>query len=367
MIVAYLIFFLYAILISVFIIGNLRLQSLKKQDIPRTKVSVIVAFKDEASNLERLVKSLLNQDYPSQLLDFVFVNDHSEDKGKELLEKALTKSSFRYKILDLQNSEGKKNALDFGINNSNGDFILSTDADCLTNSEWVSTMVKQLEFKKSRFIAGPVSLSSENSTLGQLIQLEFAALIASTSGGFGINKPFMCNGANLGFTKALYYEIKPYENNSQIASGDDVFFLHACKAKSCKMSFVANNKALVFSSAPRNLKSFIQQRIRWAGKSKAYKDLFTIFIGLVVFATNITLLVSLVYVLINLSNSIWFLALFGTKITLDFFLLLSAKNWIGVQKIFLNSLLLSFLYPFYSVGIALLSLIYKPTWKGRKV
>ncbi len=367
MIVTLFLFFLYAILIIAFIIGNKRLSTHSKVETSTSKVSVIVAFKDEASNLERLVKSLLNQDYPSELLDFVFVNDHSKDKGKELLEKALTKSSFRYKILDLQNSEGKKNALDFGINSSYGEFILTTDADCWLDTDWVSSMVMQFVITDSRFISGPVSLSSENSTLGQLIQLEFAALIASTSGGFGINKPFMCNGANLGFTKALYDEFKPYENNSQIASGDDVFFLHACKSKSCKMSFVANHKALVFSSAPRNLKSFIEQRIRWAAKSKAYKDLFTILIGLVVFATNITLLVCLLYVLINLSNLIWFLALFGTKITLDFFLLLSAKNWIGVQKIFLNSLLLSFLYPFYSVGIALLSLIYKPTWKGRKV
>ena len=58
---------------------------------------------------------------------------------------------------------------------------------------------------------------------------ENIALTAITAGFCGINRPFMCNGANLAFTKHAYIEVNGYSNNFHISSGEDVFLLEDLK------------------------------------------------------------------------------------------------------------------------------------------
>lgn len=367
MIQAFFIYGIYSLLILAFIIGNRRLKAHSLKDNPRIKVSVIVAFKDEEKNIEILAKSLIQQEYPTDLLEFVFVNDHSNDRGKEVLRQALKESSFHYKILDLEDSKGKKSALDFGINSSEGELILTTDADCWMGPLWVKSMANQFKATQSSFVAGPVGLESDKSFVGNIMQLEFAALIASTSGGFGINKAFMCNGANLGFSRKLYDELKPYDANKNLASGDDVFFLHQVKDKKRNHSFNKNSAALVYSSVETDLMKFWKQRMRWASKSVDYQDEDIMGFGFLILIVNIVMILSVLSLVLSTKNLNLFLILFVWKYVLDTALIISAKRWIKAKNIILNSLLLSFIYPFYSVGIALLSLGFKPKWKGRRI
>jgi hypothetical protein len=37
-------------------------------------------------------------------------------------------------------------------------------------------------------------------------------------------KGFMCNGANLAYTKTFFQELNGFDGNDKIASGDDVFY-----------------------------------------------------------------------------------------------------------------------------------------------
>ena len=367
MILVSFIFFLYTLFILSLTYGNFSFtKALIEKKIIRN-VSVVIAFRNEEENLKKLVESLMRQNYSLEHFELVFVNDHSEDGGKKLLNSLLANFKGKFQILDLLIGAGKKAALDFGIKNSEGEIILTTDADCVLQPEWLTTMVNYLETDESSFVAGPVALASNDSILEELMQLEFAALIASTSGGFGIKMPFMCNGANLGFSKSTYESINPYDSNLKLASGDDVFFLHQVKERGQNVSFVASQKALVITNSASSVKQFLKQRIRWAGKSVAYKDMHILMAGFIVTAVNLALLFCFYQFLINEVNLAVFLGLFLLKVVLDSALVYSAKKWVVAKNVILNSLLLSFIYPFYSVGIALLSLGFKPKWKGRNI
>ena len=112
---------------------------------------------------------------------------------------------------------------------------------------------------------------------------------------------------------------------------------------------------------------FFNQRLRWAGKSRGYRDLDIILIGLLITSVNLSLLFSFYKYLIGDYTLINLTSLFLIKSILDVALIYSARSWVLAKNIILNSLLLSFIYPFYSVGIALLSLVIKPKWKGRNI
>tara|TARA_R110002096_G_scaffold352864_7_gene546074 strand:- start:16420 stop:17469 length:1050 start_codon:yes stop_codon:yes gene_type:complete len=335
----------------------------------KTSVSVIIPFKNEVSNLPLIFNSLKSQNYPSELCEIIFVDDYSSDDGFKHITELIKKDGL-FKLVKNEFEQGKKYALEYGIQRAKNDLILTSDADCTFGENWIDSMVAVLESKNAHLVVGPVKLETDLSLIGSLIQLEFSALIASTSGAIGIGKAFMCNGANLAFSKKLFLDLNPFNTNSKHASGDDVFLLHKIKSvfsKSASIHFANHSNALVSSKTAIDFKQFIHQRLRWAGKSVSYKDGFSIFVGFIVFLTNLALLLSLITWLLGFISASMFLVFFLVKWLIDYLLLNSVETWIRPKKSFFYSFLLSFFYPFYIVSIALLSLLIQPEWKGRKI
>jgi poly-beta-1,6-N-acetyl-D-glucosamine synthase len=56
-------------------------------------------------------------------------------------------------------------------------------------------------------------------------QLEHLSLQGTTAGAMKIGQSVMCSAANLGFSKAAYYEAYSHQKQ-KVSSGDDVFLLH---------------------------------------------------------------------------------------------------------------------------------------------
>jgi cellulose synthase/poly-beta-1,6-N-acetylglucosamine synthase-like glycosyltransferase len=98
----------------------------------------------------------------------------------------------------------------------------------------------------------------------------------------------MCNGANLIIRRTTYLE---YINsiNASIASGDDMFILHALKKNKSKIDYLYDSNYIVKTKGTNSLKKFLLQRIRWAAKSINYTDPTTIFTAIIVALINIFL------------------------------------------------------------------------------
>ena len=70
----------YFLLITAFIIGFGKVETVKNENFePKNTFSIIVPFRNEAQNLPACIASLKKLDYPKELLEIIFVNDHSTD------------------------------------------------------------------------------------------------------------------------------------------------------------------------------------------------------------------------------------------------------------------------------------------------
>lgn len=353
----------YTLLLLALIRGNRKLRSsvlpLQRGNL---SITVIVPYRDEIENLPLLLNSLFQQDYPVDSCELLFVNDHSVDGSQEYLSERIKDSPFAMKLLALDEKSGKKEAIRLAVQSAAAEVIICTDADCSMGRNWMSSVSNYFEYEDCDFLMAAVRIRGVAGL--SLQQTEFSALIASTSGAVGIDKPFLCNGANLAFKASVFKKVKPYKGNSQLASGDDVFFLHSIKKEmpAAKIRFNTSPEAVVETQGISSLSAFINQRSRWARKSIYYKDADSQWIGGILLAMNLLLL-------ILLFSSHWALLLlvFLLKWALDTALLQSAKQWLMLSNIRNNSLLLSLLYPFYFFSFAFLSLLHKPLWKGRKV
>ena len=96
----------------------------------RPRVSIIIAACNEAATLAETITNLLKQDYPD--FELIVVNDRSTDETQVIVER-FAEADARVKSISLSTLPagwlGKVHALDKGLKQASGEWLLFTDAD----------------------------------------------------------------------------------------------------------------------------------------------------------------------------------------------------------------------------------------------
>jgi len=315
------------------------------------EVSVLVAFRNEAQHLPQLLSDLQLQNYPLEKVQFIFVDDSSEDNSVDIIKS----SSLPIELIHSK-GEGKKAAIDCGIQKVNKGIVLTTDADCRLSEDWIRMMVSPFSEDNVQLVSGPVAYHQLDSLFKEFQALEFMSLIGSGAGAIGIQKAFMCNGANMAYRRSVFAN-----SEKEIASGDDVFLLHHVKKNEGEIKFVKEPKATVLTEPKPSLSEFLSQRRRWASKASAYKDVSAQWVSLLVFATNVSFLVLLAKGLF-LELAVFY----SIKSVVDFVFLRKLSRFFQYNIPFYAFIILQLIYPFYIVWVGVSSQIGSYNWKGRK-
>ncbi len=328
-------------------------------------VSIVIACRNEEENIDHLIKSLLQQDYPEENTEIIVVDDHSEDNTYKILKKHAEKNNHLKILQNPKKQQGKKTALTYGIQHCSSEIIVTTDADCRMGTKWLSTLAAYYSIHKPKMIIAPVAIEPSSNIFAQLQALEFTSLIISGAGAAGINKPMMCNGANLLFEKSLF---KNSTLQHEYASGDDIFLLLEAKKKNSReIHFIKSGEAIVYTKPSQTLSGFFNQRIRWTSKSKAYRDFDIIITALTVAASSFFLAFWLINSIFRPNEWYIFVFLFMIKTMGDLFILIPGTKFFNQQNLLWLFLPLQLIYPFYIVATTFMGWLANFSWKGRKL
>jgi cellulose synthase/poly-beta-1,6-N-acetylglucosamine synthase-like glycosyltransferase len=334
-----------------------------------TKVTVMIAARNEAESIHLTINDILAQDYPKHLTEIIIVDDHSTDRTPQIIN---SYAGSGVKLLQLNEDKPlnsyKKKAIAEAIKLSGGELMVATDADCRMGSRWLSSIVGYYEAEHPLMISSPVSYFEEKSLFERMQALEFYSLIATGGAFIGNGIASTCNGANLAYRKDVFYEVGGFTGIDDLASGDDELLLQKVAQRyPGRIGFLKWYDAVVFTHAKHNLSSFMQQRRRWASKSVKYKDkkVVALVVGLWLF--NLSVLANLCYGLYDTN----YLIVSG----LQYLIVLIAELALlmPVTKFFKRPRLIAVLpisiplYFVYFVYIGLLGNKGKYKWKGRMV
>lgn len=333
---------------------------------PRTFVSILIPFRNEQDNLPRLIEGLSELNYPKEFLNIYFINDHSTDGGEILIVNEIEKQN-NFHLLQSQ-GEGKKNALKTGIINSEEELIITIDADVQVHPNWLKRIVSAYEQTQSDMIILPVMQDSNSSIIQKILQTEFIALAGITGASALSNNAVMCNGANLCFTRETYVKVESRIQHTDFSSGDDTFLLLAIKKdKSKNIKYLFHKEVVAHTSPPNTISAFFSQRIRWASKTHAVRDKATLFTGISILAANLSILIIFLLVVFGkIPFGILILA-FGLKVFVDGTFIRRVGNSFVKKPSWGIIILLSGLYPIYTLLIPILSFVIRPKWKGRTI
>jgi glycosyltransferase involved in cell wall biosynthesis len=343
---------------------------------PRTSISVLIPARNEAAHIEQCLRAILAQNYPTSLYEIILIDDHSTDDTAAIamslsnskiqvisLEKILQHADFK----DFNQNSFKKIGIQLGIEKASGELIVCTDADCLAQPDWLLYLAQCYELQQAKFIAAPVNFYEEKSNFERFQSLDFVGMMGIT--GAGIHGQFMrmCNGANLAYPKAVFYEMSGFEGINHIASGDDMLLMQKIAARYPNDIYcLKQKKATIFTHAKPTWESFVSQRVRWASKSNIYPEHRVTFDLAMVFFFCCNIFISLIL-------SPWlgfatFILQFIIKSGVDYYFLNRCASFFDRKDLLKNFFLSQIYHIVYIVVVGIKSNLSKEyEWKGRRV
>jgi poly-beta-1,6-N-acetyl-D-glucosamine synthase len=159
---------------------KLRIKRFRKanpQPVFNPKVSVIVPAWNEEVGLLKTVKSVMNNTYDN--IEIVVVNDGSTDGSDKMMTKFVSKPTWKKTKPNLdiiyfyKPNGGKGTALNYGIQASTGEIILTIDADSAVNPHAISRLVGYFEDPSIDAVVGNVKVAQNKSLLSLLQYLEY--------------------------------------------------------------------------------------------------------------------------------------------------------------------------------------------------
>jgi len=342
-------------------------------EIPKTKISVIIPARNEENNIAACLDSLAAQDYPNELLEIIVADDHSTD-GTAGIVSRYTNSGII--LLDLKKEisvtpghpGSKKSAISAGIKKSSGTLIITTDADCVFPEKWLSTMVSFYETYDPVFIAAPVKFSKEKKALHVFQSLDFLSLQGITAASVYDGFHTMCNGANLAYEKEAFEAVDGFAGIDKIASGDDMLLMHKIYTLNPKkVMYCLSPDAIVETKPAENLKAFFNQRIRWASKALVYHDKRIFYVLMLVYLLNALLLAFFIYSLITTHLVTAFIILILVKTMVELAFLLPVARFYKKTPLLLFFLPAQPFHILYTVIAGFLGQAGSYEWKGRKL
>ncbi len=334
--------------------------------VPAQFISIILPVRNEEKNIAVCLESMDALNYPKALYEILLVDDHSTDQTKAIAAR-FAKLMPNLRVLDnLPEAKGKKSAITVGIKNAAGEFIATTDGDCIVPQNWLLNIAAAFKSPDAVFIAGPVAYKKRFTIFRDLLQIEQVVLQIISAGAMNMGFPLMCSGANLAYTKQFFIDCGGYENDDFVSGDDMMLMLKAKRLQKRKLRFIRKKDSIVRTNSAEGLAEAISQRSRWISKFAAYRSGITGIVGMLVFVANFMLPVLAVI-------SIWdplvlrvFLSALTGKMLVDLLLLSLAVPFFREPRLLLLAPTGEVFYAFLALFSTVARCSGSFSWKGRK-
>lgn len=337
--------------------------------------SVIIPARDEEANIADCLLSIINNHYDKNLLEIIVIDDHSTDNTAKIIT-GLQQQHDCIRLIamkDLVSPEEKINsykklAIQKAIALSKGDWIITTDADCMVPGNWLKNFNAFIRETNAVFIAAPVRFINSGSFLSIFQCLDFLSLQGITAASVSAGFHSMCNGANLCYKKSVFLEVDGFKGFEHLASGDDMFLMRKIQKKyPDRTRYIFSQDSIVSTLPMPTVTTFINQRIRWASKADSYDDKKVIAVLFLVYFFNLSFLFLLIAGCFNPLYFVWLLVFMAAKIAFEMNFMRYVCRFFRQEAILKYFPLMQPFHIAYTLISGWLGKFGTYQWKGRQV
>ncbi|TAF52181.1 MAG: glycosyltransferase [Oscillatoriales cyanobacterium] len=181
-------------------------------------VSVVIPAYNGEHDIHETIHCLLAQDYPSDRVEFLIVDNHSRDRTPEVIA-GYARDHDNLVLLREDQIQSSYAARNTGIRHARYDLIAFTDADCLPEPQWLRHLVVAFRDPEIGLVAGQIEALTPQTLLER-----FAEHTETLSQKHTLNHSFCPYGqtANLAVRREIFERIglfRPY-----LTTGGDADF-----------------------------------------------------------------------------------------------------------------------------------------------
>lgn len=325
--------------------------------------SVVICAKNEAGNLARYLKVVLIQQYKQY--EVIVVNDQSTDNTTDVLVDFYLRNQ-NLKIVNIpvgehKPYEGKKYALQKGIEAATFDTIVVTDADCRpATTQWLAKMVGAY-MNQTAVVLGYSPYEKQPGFLNKLIRYENFMTALQYFGYAKAGIPYMGVGRNLSYRKSMFTSFGGFDKAKNLPTGDDDLLVNAM-ATGKNTELCIDKDAFVYTKAETTFSGWLNQKRRHLRSGFKYKFYH---IGLL-FLFQLAGFCSYAFFVFLLANGEMIklvLGLFGGMLLVKFISTFNIYRKLGVGDLVTISPLLDIAYTIYLLIVFFLILLKpKKSW-----
>ncbi len=228
-------------------------------------ISILVAARNEETNILNCLQSLELLDYPQDKIEILIGNDQSTDNTRSIIE-GFMKDRPILKCFNLTGNEfpqtkGKARVLAVLAEKAKGDVLLITDADISINPQWAKGMVKALLGSGAGLTAGVTNIKAHSffTACQQVDWFYFMGIFYTFS---HIKKPISAVGNNMAVLRKAYLEVGGYET-IPFSITEDYALFKAIRSKGYSTIQLMDKDTLLYSKPIETLRGLLRQRKRW--------------------------------------------------------------------------------------------------------
>ncbi|MBE9145773.1 glycosyltransferase [Planktothrix mougeotii] len=175
-----------------------------------TNLSVVIPVYNGETDLPDLIDCLRSQTYPADQVEYLLVDNNSQDNSVAIVKGLAATSSIQIRSLSENRIQSSYSARNAGIRGATGEIIAFTDMDCRPEPQWLEELIKPFLNQNIGLVAGEIiALPSEN-----LLE-KYADKQDTLSQKHTLNNSFLPYGqtANLAIRRVIFEQVglfRPY-------------------------------------------------------------------------------------------------------------------------------------------------------------
>ena len=295
---------------------NLYLHSRKeKQETDTPPLSVILVAKDAASDLQKNLPAILEQDYPD--FEVIVIYDQSSDDDCEdvlkLLEDKYPHLHHSFIPDSARYISHKKLGITMGIKASHHEWLVFTEPNCRSSSnQWLRKMARNFT-NGTDIVLGYSNYEKTKGWFNRKVTFDTLLNAMRYLGKAVDGHPYTGCGRNLAYRKSLYYEQKGFTSHLNLQRGeDDLFINQVANGKNTRVE--ASPESIVRITAPHYKKDWHEDKLNYHLTSRLYKGFSRYLMGFETCTRLLFLLMVIVCIVYGILTQSWIVL--GTAIML---------------------------------------------------
>ena len=344
----------------------------RRRSGPPPTVTVVLPAHNEQERLPATLRSLAAQDYGGEV-EFVIVDDRSTDATAAIIDSFAATDS-RFRRLTVKESSRrlspKVNAVGSGIRASDGQIIITTDADCEYPAGWINELVSHFS-DAVVMVVGYVETTRawRARSFVQLFEtVDWLSLMLTSRSLTRYGWKFTSSANNQAYLRSAFMAAGGFGASGRAPSGDeDLLTQRLGRLPDSRIVFASSRAARVLTRPVDTVGQLLHQRRRWVSRYHHpihYRPPFLL--SIVVLGLNSVALSAAILLLPFFPAAApWVLGLWAFKILVELQGIYVGTRQFGRQDLwFLPTLAWAILHPFFIGATVVMSLLRPGDWRG---